>query len=156
MYYYYVLNDYVCTLLVLCVIQCMSQVTCFSAEIRSLPSRNSVNVHEIFRRASAPALQTGRANVPTAEHCPWNTVVLHSWRERFHPPGESGLAMREWCEQGVRVTLHIYIYVTSELSKEGTTQGDPLARHGNVCTCHCSHTEANGGVSNGLSGLVCR
>ena len=39
----------------------------FPAEIRGLPSRNSVNVREIFRRASAPALQTGRGNVPTAE-----------------------------------------------------------------------------------------
>ena len=71
-------------------IQYMSQVTvCFFAEIWSLPSRNSVNVPEIFRRASAPALQTGHRNVPTAEHFPRNTVVS---RDRFHPPGESDLA----------------------------------------------------------------
>ena len=64
----------------------------FSAEIRGLPSRNSVNIREIFRRASAPAVQTGRGNVPTAERCPRNTVVLRSQRDCFHPPHESGLA----------------------------------------------------------------
>ena len=67
----------------------------FPAEIRGLPSRNSVNVREIFRRASAPALQTGRGNVPTAERCPRNTVVSRSQRDRFHPARESGLATRD-------------------------------------------------------------
>ena len=67
----------------------------FSAEIRGLPSRNSVNVLKIFRRASAPALQTGRENVPTAERCPRNTVVSRSQRDRFHPPRESALATRD-------------------------------------------------------------
>ena len=60
----------------------------FSVEIRGLPSWNSVNVREIFCRASAPALQTGRRNVPTVEHFPQNTVVLRRERDRFHPPGE--------------------------------------------------------------------
>ena len=64
----------------------------FSTEIRSLPSRNSVNVREIFRRASASALQTGCGNVPTVEHFPRNTVVSHRQRDCFHPPGESSLA----------------------------------------------------------------
>ena len=40
----------------------------FSAAIRGFPSRNSVNLRKSFRRAPAPALQTGRGNVPTAEH----------------------------------------------------------------------------------------
>ena len=64
----------------------------FSAEIRSLPSRNSVNVRKIFRGVSTPALQTGRGNVPTAEHFSRNTVISHRRRDCFHPPGESGLA----------------------------------------------------------------
>ena len=51
-----------------------------------------MNVCKFFRRASAPALQTSRGNIPTAEHFPWNTVVLRRRRDRFHPPGESGLA----------------------------------------------------------------
>ena len=67
----------------------------FSAEIRCLPSRNSVNVRNIFRRASTPALQTGRRNIPTAEHFPWNTVVSRRRRDRFHPPSESSLATRD-------------------------------------------------------------
>ena len=67
----------------------------FAAEIRSLPSRNSVNAREIFRRASAPALQTGRGNEPTAEYFPRNTVVLRWRRDRLHPAGESGLATRD-------------------------------------------------------------
>ena len=67
----------------------------FSAKIRSLPSRNSVNGRKIFRRAPAPALQTGRGNVPTAEHFPRNTVVSRKRRDRFHPPGESGLATQD-------------------------------------------------------------
>ena len=70
-----------------------------------------MNVREIFRRASTPALQTGPGNVPTMEHFPRNTVVSRSWQDRFHPPGESGLAMRdwketEWCEREVRVTFY--------------------------------------------------
>ena len=64
----------------------------FSAEIRTLPSRNSVNVCETFRRVSAPALQTGCENVPTAEHFPRNTVVSRGRRDRFHPPRKSDLA----------------------------------------------------------------
>ena len=67
----------------------------FSTEIRGLPSRNSVNVHKIFRRASAPALQTGRGNVPNAEHFPRNTVVSRRQRDRFHRLSESGLATRD-------------------------------------------------------------
>ena len=67
----------------------------FSAEIRGLPSRNSVNIHESFRRACTPTLQTGRGNVPTAKRCPQNTVVSRSQRDRFHPPRESGLATRD-------------------------------------------------------------
>ena len=67
----------------------------FSAEIRGLPSRNSVNVCKISRRASAPALQTGRGNVLTAEHFPRNTVVSRRRRDRFHRPSESSLATRD-------------------------------------------------------------
>ena len=40
----------------------------FSAKIRSLPSQNSMNVRKIFRRASAPTLQTGRRNVLSLEY----------------------------------------------------------------------------------------
>ena len=67
----------------------------FAAGIRGLPSQNSVNAREIFRRASAPALQTGHGNVPTAEHFPWNTVVSRRRRDCLYPPGESGLAKRD-------------------------------------------------------------
>ena len=51
-----------------------------------------MNAREIFRRASALALQTGRGNLPAAEHFPRNMVVSRRRRDRFHPPGESGLA----------------------------------------------------------------
>ena len=64
----------------------------FAAEIHGLPSRNSVNALEIFRRASTPALQTGHGNVPTAKHFPRNTLVSRWRRDRLHPAGESGLA----------------------------------------------------------------
>ena len=67
----------------------------FAAEIRGLPSRNSVNAREIFRRASAPALQTGRRNIPAAEHFSRNMVVSRRRRDRFHPAGESGLATQD-------------------------------------------------------------
>ena len=67
----------------------------FAAEIRGLPSRNSVNACEIFRRASAPALQTGHGNVPAAEHFPQNMVVSRRQRDRFHLPGESSLATQD-------------------------------------------------------------
>ena len=67
----------------------------FAAEICGLPSRNSVNARKIFRRASAPALQTGRGNILTAEHFPRNMVVSR-WRpDRLHPAVESGLATRD-------------------------------------------------------------
>ena len=62
-----------CVSIVCCANTCMCTVHVtsylfFSAEIRILPSWNSVNVHKIFHRASAPALQTGCRNVPTVEH----------------------------------------------------------------------------------------
>ena len=67
----------------------------FAAEIRGLPSRNSVNASEIFRRAAAPALQTGCGNIPTAEHFPRNTVVSRRRQDRLYSPGESSLATQD-------------------------------------------------------------
>ena len=74
---------------------CHKLLVFYSAEVHGLPSQNSVNVREIFCRASVPALQTGRGNVPTVEHFPRNTVASLSRQDRFHPPGESGLATRD-------------------------------------------------------------
>ena len=48
-----------------------------------------------FHRASAPALQTGCGNIPTAEHFPRNTVVSRRRQDRLYSPGESSLATQD-------------------------------------------------------------
>ena len=94
----------------------------FSAEIRGFPSRNSVNLRKIFHRVSAPALQTGRGKVPTAEHFPRNTVVSRKRRDHFHPPSESSLAMQNVPHNHVRTIFCSFLLHTQ---KEETVSDTP-------------------------------
>ena len=104
------------------VLQCMSQVTWIFAEIHSYPSQNSLNIHDIFRRASVPSLQTG-----------YRKVLQNSFLGRQRHVNEGYTHSLHWLFWNLERAIKVFTYDFQFFHSERRTQ-----KEGTQCQTHLS------------------